>query len=98
VTAAHEEPWGPSAEAILPRCPRCKGIHVPPRPDPCLGVIEGVSAACCGHARPDHAMAVLVDENGDATETLYGEDALAFFESRGVGPFGSIKERARNTT
>jgi hypothetical protein len=96
--AAHEQEWGPSAEGVMPRCKRCKQIHVPPRPDPCLGVLEGVEAACCGHGRDDHALAVLLDEDGNATESLYGEEALAFFRSRGVGPFGDIRERARNTT
>src|SRR5438876_3305055 len=95
---AHLEPWGESGEATLPRCRRCKQIHVPPRPDPCLGVLEGVSAAECGHGRDDHAYAVLVDEDGIAMETLYAEAALAFFRSRGVGPFGDVAERARNTT
>jgi hypothetical protein len=75
--AAHEEEWGESGEAVLPRCKRCKQVHVPPRPDPCLGVLEGVQSACCGHGRDDHALAVLVDEDGQATETLYGEEALA---------------------
>jgi len=95
---AHLEPWGESGEATLPRCRRCKQVHVPPRPDPCLGVLEGVGSACCGHGRDDHAMAVLVDEAGNATETLYGEEALAFFAAHGCGPFGSLDERARNTT
>jgi hypothetical protein len=61
-------------------------------------VFQGVEAACCGHSRADHAMAVLVGEDGNATETLYGEEALAFFRSRGVGPFGDINERRVNTT
>jgi hypothetical protein len=94
--AAHEEPWGPSGEAVLPRCKRCKLIHVPPRPDPCLGVLEGVSAAECGHGRDDHAWVVLVGEDGSES-TLYAEEALAFFRSRGVGPFGDVNERRVNT-
>jgi hypothetical protein len=97
MAAAHEEAWGPSAEGVMPRCKRCKQIHVPPRPDPCLGVLEGLGSACCGHGRDDHALAVLVDEDGNATDSLYGEEALAFFRSRGVGPFGDVSERARNT-
>jgi hypothetical protein len=93
---AHLAQWGESGEATLPRCRRCKQVHVPPRPDPCLGLLAGVSAAECGHGRDEHALVVLVDEDGNA-KTLYGEDALAFFRSRGVGPFGDINERARNT-
>jgi hypothetical protein len=95
---AHLERWGESGEAVLPRCRRCKQIHVPPRPDPCLGVLEGVEAACCGNGRDGHAMVVLVDEAGVATETLYGASALELFRARGVGPFGDVAERARNTT
>jgi hypothetical protein len=94
--AAHEEEWGASGEAILPRCKRCKLVQVPPRPDPCLGVLEGVESACCGHARPDHAHVVFVDDDGNE-QALYGEEALAYFRSRGVGPFGDPAERARNT-
>jgi hypothetical protein len=47
--------------------------------------------------RDDHAFVVLVGDDGQE-QTLYGEDALAFFRSRGVGPFGDVSERARNTT
>ena len=86
-----------SGAGTFPRCRRCKQIHVPPQPDPCLGLLEGVSAADCGHGRDDHAFVVLVDEDG-AEQTLYGEQALALFRSRGVGPFGDVAERARNTT
>jgi hypothetical protein len=39
---------------------------------------------------------VLVAEDG-SEKTLYGKEALAFFRSRGVGPFGDVSERARNT-
>jgi hypothetical protein len=95
--AAHEDEWGESGEAILPRCPSCKQVHVPPRPDPCLGVLEGVGAADCGHGRDDRAFVVLVDEDG-AERTLYAEEALDYFRSRGVGPFGDVTERVRNTT
>jgi hypothetical protein len=97
MAAAHEEEWGDSGEAILPRCRRCKQVHVPPRPDPCLGVLEGVSAADCGHGRDDHAFVVLVDEDG-AERTLYAEAAIEWFRAQGVGPTGSLEERARLTT
>lgn len=95
MTAAHEEQFGESG-ATLPKCRLCKQIRLPPRPDACLGVLEGVSAADCGHGRDDHAFVVLVDEDG-AEQTLYGEEALAWFRSRGVGPYGDPTERARLT-
>jgi hypothetical protein len=94
--AAHEDAFGESG-ATLPVCGRCKQLRVPPRPDPCLGVLEGVSAADCGHGRDDHAWVVLVDDDG-TEQTLCGTEALAFFRSRGVGPFGDVNERARLTT
>lgn len=30
-------------------CKVCKELHSPLYPDPCLGYIPGVFAACCGH-------------------------------------------------
>jgi hypothetical protein len=71
-------------------------VHFPPKPDPCLGIIEGVVSACCGHARPDTAHVVFVGDDG-TERSLYSEDALAFFRSCGVGPFGDVAERVRNT-
>jgi hypothetical protein len=66
--------------------------------DPCLGLIPGVSHACCGHgsrwaykSRP-MAYVVIGGRPGepcyelDEYRVLNGEKALAFFAERGIGP------------
>jgi hypothetical protein len=85
-----------SGAGTFPRCKRCKLVTLPPQEDPCLGHIEGVTSACCGHARPDNAQVTFVGDDGQE-QSLYGEEALAFFTSRGAGPHGDVAERARNT-
>jgi hypothetical protein len=67
-------------------CGKCEK-HMPDGPDACLGLIPGVSHACCGHGCDDRAYVVLGGpENVDADcETfrhvvLYGYAALAFFD------------------
>lgn len=39
---------GTPATAERP-CVACGVLAAPLGPDPCLGVLEGVSSACCGH-------------------------------------------------
>src|SRR5512142_3377383 len=41
-------------------------------PDPCLGLINGVAAACCGHGDTNEAYVVLRND-----KAYYGERALA---------------------
>jgi hypothetical protein len=66
-------------------CVTCHRICDTGRPDACLGVIPGVSHACCGHGEVDHAYVVLGGAPGQDcltiphTVALYGADAEAFF-------------------
>ncbi len=36
-------------------CDKCGETVVEGQPDPCIGYIEGVSAACCGHGKDEDA-------------------------------------------
>jgi hypothetical protein len=66
-------------------CEQC-GHHMGDGPDVCLGLIPGVSHACCGHGDKTKAYAVL----GGAPDvpaylladlvTLRGQDAVTFFD------------------
>lgn len=61
-------------------CHRTAGDALPSgdqAPDPCLGMLDGVEWACCGHGYTDHAYVVF--DNGDR---LYEGDALEHFASR----------------
>jgi len=42
-------------------CPRCGRLPTAEGHDTCLGVIPGVSAACCGHGRDEHAYIMYTD-------------------------------------
>lgn len=63
--------------------------------DPCLGLIDGVSHACCGHGSEDWAgpYVVIGGEPGESCvgrdnyTVLRGTDALAWFAEKGVGPW-----------
>ena len=81
----------------------CQGCGLKPIPgpapyvdaDPCLGILEDVTQACCGHRGVTTPYVVI--SPGDVPGTfrsqavgpwiaLYGDDALAFFDAQGVGP------------
>jgi hypothetical protein len=68
-------------------------------PDPCLGMIDGVKAACCGHNTEPSDCAFGYTPDGKFTyvgepyvwiegqdDALRGEEALAYFVEQGVGP------------
>lgn len=65
-------------------CPRCKR-SMPTGPDACLGVLPGVSHACCGHGVTSRAYVVLgglPDQHADTIvfpEILRGKLALRYF-------------------
>lgn len=65
-------------------CAAC-GVVTPTGPDACLGVLPGVSHACCGHGDRARAYVVLGGEQDQRlTEiecklTLRGQMALDFF-------------------
>lgn len=64
-------------------CRRCNQF-MGSGPDACLGIIPGVSHACCGHGNTDHAYVVIggnPDESWSEIEsvTLQGALAIAFF-------------------
>lgn len=40
---------GRDATACALRCPRCDVDLQPGDPDACIGVVEGIAGACCGH-------------------------------------------------
>lgn len=62
-------------------CGLCLTV-VPDGPDACLGHIQMVNAACCGHGVREPYVAIT-----DASpRTLRGREALLFFELNGVGP------------
>ena len=56
-------------------------------PDPCLGMIEGVKFACCGHGqRTTGVGSAYVSFEEEGKEPQYGPPALSFFRKLGVGP------------
>jgi len=67
-------------------------------PDPCLGMMEGVVHACCGHGCVEPAYVVHgpgltggescweLKEKGIPHTLLRGTAAIQFFADRGVGP------------
>lgn len=69
-------------------CAACNTV-CPEGPDPCLGLLPGVAAACCGHGRADKAYVVVGGEPDQDVRTiaeplrLGGEDAIAYFEQQG---------------
>lgn len=90
---------GQGADVGEPRyCEECQQ-QMEQGPDACLGMIPGVSHACCGHGNTEKAYAVIGGRpdgplcvKGPPTLTFYGTDAVAFFDlvSRG----GKTKLRA----
>lgn len=67
-------------------CEACNEVCVSGKPDPCLGVIPGVSNACCGHGKNEAAYIYLGGKPNQAIMSIEksiswrGEDAVAFFE------------------
>lgn len=63
-----------------------------PPPDPCLGLLEGVAQACCGHGVQRPFVVFGLDArpgdsgNGLGLTTVTGVAALTWFAERGVGP------------
>lgn len=65
----------------------CKHCGKPPTQqgkDGCIGVLNGVVSACCGHGVVDQAYVGF--ENG---EVLRGDDAWRCFSARGATPFNA---------
>lgn len=56
------EDTGESIEAERP-CAKCNHMPTPEGYDACLGFVEGVSSACCGHG-VEQSYAVAVIEHG----------------------------------
>ena len=53
-------------------------------PDPCLGMVDGATYACCGHRclpSVDHAYVSFEDGL-----VLRGDDALRWYKEHGIGP------------
>ena len=60
-------------------CVQCGLLAAPDGPDPCLGMLPDVKAACCGHGVEEPY--VLVGHG-----TVRGQQALDYFAHYGVGP------------
>ncbi len=61
-------------------CDLCGEAIQDDSPDPCIGFLDGVEGACCGHGGPD----AYVFFGGD--DTMGGLEALHWLASLGVGP------------
>lgn len=57
------------------RCPQCGDYPTKEGGDPCIGILEGVSYACCGHGDERYAYVAFKD----GSDTLRGQDALEYF-------------------
>ena len=60
-------------------CVQCGLLAAPDGPDPCLGLLPDVKAACCGHG-VDEPYVLLWHG------TVRGQQALDYFTHYGVGP------------
>jgi hypothetical protein len=60
-------------------CVLCGLLAAPDGPDPCLGLLPGVKAACCGHGVEEAYVWV-------GHGTVRGQQALDYFAHYGVGP------------
>jgi len=60
-------------------CVQCGLLAAPDGPDPCLGLLPDVKAACCGHGVDEPY--VLMGHG-----TVRGQQALDYFAHYGVGP------------
>ena len=59
-------------------CVQCGLLAVPDGPDPCLGLLPDVRAACCGHGVDEPYVLI--------HSTMRGQQALDYFAHYGVGP------------
>ncbi len=59
-------------------CVHCGLLAAPDGPDPCLGLLPDVRAACCGHGVDEPYVLV--------HSTIRGQQALEYFAHYGVGP------------
>lgn len=85
------EPYAIPRDADRWPCPHCGGMPLPEQGfehlpfvghDPCLGQLDGVRFACCGHGRAwEHPYVVLA-----GSVVLRDAAALAYFQALGVGP------------
>jgi hypothetical protein len=69
-------------------CVLCQRPETPEGHDPCLGTLEGVTNACCGHGDVIHAYVSY--PNG---EVIRMQDALDLFTRLGVGPLNDREPR-----
>jgi hypothetical protein len=65
-------------ESVERSCVQCGLRAGPDGPDPCLGLLPDVQAACCGHGLDEPYVLV--------HRTVRGQQALDYFTKYGVGP------------
>jgi hypothetical protein len=68
-----------AGESVERPCVLCGLLATPDGPDPCLGLLPDVRAACCGHGVDEPYVVV-------AHGTVCGQQALDYFSHSGVGP------------
>lgn len=61
-------------------CDHCQS-DVPDGPDICLGMLDGVQEACCGHGWITTPYVLLNDDS-----RIEGRNAISYFTGAGVGP------------
>ena len=67
-----------AGESVERPCVQCGLLAAPDGPDPCLGLLPDVRAACCGHGVDEPYVLVHY--------TVRGQQALDYFAHSGVGP------------
>lgn len=76
-------------------CENCQH-HMPEGVDICLGIIPGVSHACCGHGIGQSPYVVIGGLPDQSTldikdkKTLYGEEALVWLRNNRVSTIGEF--------
>jgi hypothetical protein len=68
-----------AGQSVERPCVQCGLLAAPDGPDPCLGLLPDVKAACCGHGVDEPY--VLMGHG-----TVRGPQALDYFAHYGVGP------------
>lgn len=79
---------GPYDGGLWRPCAVCRAEQPDGEPDACLGYVDGVWAACCGHGDVRQAYAARRDEG-----IVREHAALEWFAEHGVGPFVPPRER-----